>query len=105
MPSSEVIMEFVGGPYDGFSQILDEFESDLAPEFELPVQQNLIRIMSGQALGSQQHVRTVAVYALTSESGTIRYVFSRVRWATGAERPIFDHWCEQILESWQRAGR
>lgn len=105
MRPTEVMMEFVGGPYDGFCQLLDEFDGDLAPDFELPVQQNLIRVMAGEKPRSAQKVRTVAVYLLVGVGPGVRYVFNGIRWATRTERPIFDNWCQQILDNWQKAGR
>ena len=101
---TQIMMELIGGPYDGFSQILSDLEGDLAPEFEMPVQQNLIRVMSGQPRRPTHKVRTVAVYDLADDALAARYVFKRVRWANSAERPLFDEWCQQILESWQSSG-
>ena len=69
----------------------------------MPVQQNLIRIMAGDTARFAHKVRTVAIYRLTSDGNTARYVFGCTRWATAEERPLFDDWCRQILENWRKS--
>ena len=101
---TQILMEFIGGPYDGFAQILDDLEGELAPDFEMPVQQNLIRVMAGDTTRFAHKVRTVAVYRLSGDSNTARYMFGRTRRATAEERPLFDDWCQQILENWRRSA-
>lgn len=56
------VIEFIGGPFDGYCQAFEEPSERLAETVALPVNENVFRMLEGQSRGPAQPTRTVALY-------------------------------------------
>jgi hypothetical protein len=77
-------IEFIGGPFDGYSLPLSVSPDDLKPQIAMPVSNDLFRIMEGQ-LPTNAQVTSVAFYRLDGSTGAFCYHF------VGARRPTKLH--------------
>ena len=84
-----VLLEFVGGPFDGHHQTISVPAEELAQTVALPVNDNVFRMLEGKLRGPAQPSRTVALYELSHHAGW-QYRF------LGSRRAA-----EFNLESWQ----
>lgn len=60
----KLCLSFVGGPFDGHDQPLDVEREELQEVVAFPVNENVLRLLSGSARGAQRPVRSMAVYRL-----------------------------------------
>lgn len=90
MMEETIELEFVGGPFDGYTQFFAAPLSDLARRVALPVNENVFLMLDGKSRGPAAPSRTVAIYDLQSDEGHYRYVFRNARLAS-----------ELNLGSWQ----
>ncbi len=69
--------EFSGGPYDGCNCI--EFEGeDAPPYFDIPVSQNVLRVLNGEAPGRPAPIQAVSIYRLVEPERLLyRYLKTR----------------------------
>lgn len=74
MKEPQIVVEFVGGPFDGHSQQVTTAESELASTVALPVNDNVFRMLEGRLRGPVRPSRTVALYELYHDQGW-RYYF------------------------------
>jgi|GEM_PF-1990994 len=100
---NHAVLQFVGGPYDGFSQEVDDLEGELVETVEMPVNQNLIRVMTGQSPGPRHTSRAAAVYRVAQNSHGVRYAFFKMRPLEGQELLNMNAWCSEIVKNWLRA--
>ena len=90
MSDNAILLEFVGGPFDGYSQIFSMDLTDLARRVALPVNENVFLMLDGKVKGPAAPSKTVAIYDLHYKDGDCKYYF------LGARRAV-----ELNLESWQ----
>jgi hypothetical protein len=89
MSQSSVMVELVGGPFDGLTLLLSPSWDDLVPTVALPVNENMFSRLDGKTTGPARPCRTVALYELR-RPGERRYHFLGSRLAV-----------ELHLENWQ----
>ena len=88
MTESQIPVEFMGGPLDGYVQAFAATLDELAPTVALPVNENVFRMLAGKLRRPAQPSRTVALYELRFAGGW-RYHFLGSRRA--AELNL-EHW-------------
>jgi hypothetical protein len=66
------VVEFVGGPFDGFAAECPQ----LAGVIAMPVSRHILRAICGESSGSPSPPSSVAYYHLGSLAGVWRYVFA-----------------------------
>lgn len=71
------IVEFAGGPLDGYEHILPSAADELAGTVGLEINQNVVRTLSGEASGEETigAPTSIAVYRLEEFSAPPRYHF------------------------------
>jgi hypothetical protein len=74
MKTTTIAIEFIGGPFDGHMQSVSATPDELLPSVALPVNENVLRMLDGQARGPARPTRTVAFYELQHDNGW-RYCF------------------------------
>jgi hypothetical protein len=90
MKQAQILVEFIGGPFDGHSQALSASSEELASTVALPVNDNVFRMLHGKLRGPARPSRTVALYELRRDEEAWKYYFLGSRMAA-----------ELNLENWQ----
>jgi hypothetical protein len=75
MPNASYEIEFIGGPYDGYRQVLTTTRNELAEIVALPVSQGIFRLLDGEARGPGAPTTSVAVYQLEGSGSRWRHRF------------------------------
>jgi hypothetical protein len=75
MPNVSYEIEFIGGPYDGYRQVLTTPLNELAEIVALPVSRDIVRLFDGEARGLGAPTTSVAVYQLEVSSNKCRHRF------------------------------
>lgn len=70
----QVTIEFVGGPLDGFQQPVPPPTAD-CNLLALPINVNVLRIVSGGTAGEKRKASSVAIYESTSSGRSYVYRF------------------------------
>jgi hypothetical protein len=68
-------VEFVGGPYDGYRHAVSLMADGIAEQAALPVNENLIRAVTGEDHGPLYPYHRVALYQLHQASQAWQYLF------------------------------
>ena len=68
-------VEFVGGPYDGYRHAIGLMVGGIAEQAALPVNENLIRAVTGEDHGPLYPYHRVALYHLHLAEQSWQYVF------------------------------
>lgn len=85
-----VLLEFMGGPFDGHRQAIAAKLDELVPTVALPVNDNVFRMLDGKLRGPAVPSPTVALYELRSEACGWRYHFLGTRRAADFN---LESWC------------
>lgn len=67
-----MVIEFVGGPFDGHVQEVQARHDELAPCVALPFNENVMQMVAGGQRGSPIKCKTIAIYQLRCGD---RYLF------------------------------
>ena len=68
------VIEFVGGPLDGFVQFIDHPLHELERFLRFPINQNVLEELNGSRAGRLKPATSVAVYELALNDNAPRYV-------------------------------
>lgn len=79
-------LEFVGGPFDGFSQLVSVESDELPKCVGLPLSRKAGRLL-GFRIGKPNSSR-VAIYELLPQDGIVQYVFRTMRIADQSLQPL-----------------
>jgi hypothetical protein len=69
------LIEFVGGPFDGYGQLVSVRPDDLAPDVALPVSSSIFRLLDGQPVRKNTRPTSIAFYRQDLSDGRMRYRF------------------------------
>ncbi len=75
MSTAQRVVEFIGGPYDGYHHPVGLMDDGIAERAALPVSENLIRAVSGDEHGPLYPYHSVALYQLSDAAEELQYVF------------------------------
>jgi hypothetical protein len=73
------IVEFVGGPFDGYRQAVSIPPDDLAPQLALPVNRTIFRLFEGRMPAKGTPITSIAFYRQDVSHGCICYRFLAAR--------------------------
>ncbi|HVX64808.1 MAG TPA: hypothetical protein VHC19_29590 [Pirellulales bacterium] len=80
-----ILVEFIGGPFDGHRQALSIPADSLADTVALPVSRNIFQLLAGQPNAPMAPATSVAIYELEVINDRRRYYFLG---ATSAAQPF-----------------
>ena len=69
------LVQFVGGPFDGFEHGVSFPPEELAETVTLPVNPNVVRMLEGDSREARTAATSIAVYELGYREGNWRYEF------------------------------
>ena len=101
-PLEKTWVEFVAGPYDGYRYPWED--EAIAGWLQLPVSQNVVRILGGDSPGPLVKSISVANYELRSRQGRHSYCFVGSQISEPTQELQNARWCNEVLRMW-RAGR
>jgi hypothetical protein len=84
-------VEFVGGPYDGYRHQLSFMPAGIYEQAALPVNENLIRAVTGEQHGPLLPCHRVAVYKLQHVRDAWQYHFVEEMITEASEPESCDH--------------
>jgi hypothetical protein len=67
------VIEFVGGPFDGFVQFVDYPSTELERFLRFPINANVLAQLNGSHSGRMKPATSVAVYELMVDENALRY--------------------------------
>lgn len=70
------LLEFVGGPFDGFSQLISVESNELPACVALPLNRKAGRLLGFKA---RSNTTRVAIYRLDQDADAVRYHFRSIR--------------------------
>ncbi len=83
--AASILVEFIGGPFDGHRQMLSLPADSLAETVALPVSRNIFQMLAGHSHAVEAPVTSVAIYELEVLDDRRRYFFLG---ATSATQPF-----------------
>ena len=92
-------LEFMGGPYDGYTQVVSIPQENLLAMVSLPVNRNVLQVIQGDPPGAESPTRTVAMYELHEAPFGWRYQFLMTRKAGDLD---WDQWCTKVCQAWKK---
>jgi hypothetical protein len=102
MENTQVItVSFIGGPYDGCIRTVPQ--RTLCGEIEMPVSQNVLRILTGDPVGEAAPIRLVARYRLLLSGNGCRFRFHGFRRVSRDEERSLAGWHRAMLAVWKAA--
>jgi hypothetical protein len=81
MSEQSLQLEFIGGPFDGYTQEFPTTMNELARRVALPINENVFLMLDGKMRGPAAPSRTVALYDLCEKDGTVQYLYLGARLA------------------------